>query len=372
LKNLIDQHLFNSVYEGKRVFVTGHTGFKGSWMTYWLTAMGAKVKGYSLPPNTEPAHADLLLLDIESVHGDIRDAEKLKSEMHSFKPDIVFHMAAQPLVRYSYREPHETFETNVMGSLNLYEACRNCDSVKSIVSLTTDKVYENKEWVWGYRETDRLGGKDPYSASKAAMEIMTNSYRHSYFGLEKFEIEHDKLLAVGRAGNVIGGGDWAQDRLIPDFIRAALNGEVTEIRSPEAVRPWQHVLDPLSGYLLLGQKLIERNKSFHDAFNFGPLIQEELSVGEVANIIKSKWDKIDFLIRRPDVELYESTLLKLDCSKALKDLSWKPTWSTENSITRTIEWYKSFYENKDIKTGEDLNAYISAAKSQKAIWCLND
>ncbi len=366
MENLVD--LFGGAYKGKKVFLTGHTGFKGSWLTYWLRAMGAEVKGYSLAPNTEPAHLNLLDLDIESVFGDIRDGKKLKEELVAFKPDIVFHMAAQPLVRYSYREPHETFDTNVMGSLNLYEACRACDSVKSIVSITTDKVYENNEWVWGYRENDRLGGKDPYSASKAAMEIMTNSYRHSYFNLEDFGTKHDILLGVGRAGNVIGGGDWAEDRLIPDIIRASLKGEATEIRSPDAVRPWQHVLEPLSGYLLLGQKLIERNTRFHDAYNFGPLVQEELTVGEVVEILKGEWDKVDYIIKRPDVVLHESTLLKLDCTKAHNSLKWQPTWTTEEGIRRTIDWYKSYYEEERVDTNADILAFVEAARASQAIW----
>lgn len=321
--------LFEGAYKGKRVFLTGHTGFKGSWLSYWLNEMGAEVKGYSLAPNTKPNHIDLLKLDMESVYGDIRDKGSLLKELVDFKPDIVFHMAAQPLVRYSYREPHETFETNVMGSLNLYEACRASESVKSVVSITTDKVYENNEWVWGYRENDRLGGKDPYSASKAAMEIMTNSYRHSFFNIEKFGKEHDILLGVGRAGNVIGGGDWAEDRLIPDIIRGSLHGNATEIRSPDAVRPWQHVLEPLSGYLLLGQKLIERDTRYHDAYNFGPLVQEELTVGQVVETLKNEWSKVDYIIKRPDVAFHESTLLKLDCTKAHNSMGWKPTWTTE-------------------------------------------
>ncbi len=370
MENMVN--LFGGAYKGKRVFLTGHTGFKGSWLAYWLKAMGAEVKGYSLAPNTEPSHIDLLKLDIESVYGDIRDSEKLKKELVSFKPDIVFHMAAQPLVRYSYREPHETFETNVMGSLNVYEACRASETVKTIVSITTDKVYENNEWVWGYRENDRLGGKDPYSASKAAMEIMTNSYRHSFFNLDKFGDEHDILLGVGRAGNVIGGGDWAEDRLIPDIIRASLKGVATEIRSPDAVRPWQHVLEPLSGYLLLGQKLIERDTRFHDAYNFGPLVQEELTVGQVIEILKNEWNKVDYIIKRPDVVLHESTLLKLDCTKAHNSLKWKPTWTTEAGIKITIDWYKSYYENQEIVTSNDLNTYIAAAKEQNAVWVNND
>lgn len=368
LENLVAKNLFKGIYEGKRVFLTGHTGFKGSWMAYWLKEMGAIIKGYSLAPNTKPSHIENLDLNIEAVYGDIRDHERLSKELLEFSPDIVFHMAAQPLVRYSYREPRETYETNVIGSLNLYEACRNCPSVKSIVSITTDKVYENNEWVWGYRENDRLGGKDPYSASKAAMEIMTNSYQTSYFNVDKFGKEHEILLGVARAGNVIGGGDWAEDRLIPDIIRASLEGKPTEIRSPDAVRPWQHVLEPLSGYLLLGQKLIEKQKKFADAFNFGPLVHEELTVAEVCNLLKDEWRKVDYVIKKPDVSLPESRLLKLDCTKANKELGWKPVWTTKEGISKTVDWYKSFYDEGNIQTKSDLVEYVDKAIERKVSW----
>ena len=368
LEDLVSKNLFKGLYKGKKVFITGHTGFKGSWMAFWLKEMGAIVKGYSLAPNTEPSHIDLLKLDIESAYGDIGDFEKLSTELQSFSPEIIFHMAAQPLVRYSYREPRETFETNVMGSLNLYEASRACPSVRSIVSITTDKVYENNEWIWGYRENDRLGGKDPYSASKAAMEIMTSSYRNSYFNAEDFGTKHDVLLAVARAGNVIGGGDWAEDRLIPDIIRASLNGTPTEIRSPDAVRPWQHVLEPLSGYLLLGQKLMERNQKFAEAFNFGPLVHEELTVGEVVEFMQNQWEKVNYIIKKPDVVLHESCLLKLDCTKANNELCWKPIWSTEEGLKRTISWYRNFYENNNLSTRDDLVNFIENATKQKVDW----
>jgi CDP-glucose 4,6-dehydratase len=368
LENLVNQNLFGGSYKGKKVFLTGHSGFKGSWMALWLKELGADVKGYSLAPNTDPNHIDLLKLDIDSVYGDIRDFEKLKKEIHNYQPDIVFHMAAQPLVRYSYREPRETYETNVIGSLNLYEACRDCSSVKSIVSVTTDKVYENNEWVWGYRENDRLGGKDPYSASKAAMEIMTSSYRTSFFNPDKWGKDHEVLLAVARAGNVIGGGDWAEDRLIPDIIRASLKGVPTEIRSPDAVRPWQHVLEPLSGYLLLGQMLMEKKANFAEAFNFGPLVHEELTVGEVVEFMKGQWNKVNYEIKRPDVVLHESRLLKLDCTKAHNELGWKPVWTTEEGLARTIDWYKAYYEVEKMDTSSDLSLFVKKAKDQNAIW----
>ena len=368
MEDLVSKNLFKGLYKGKKVFITGHSGFKGSWMAFWLREMGAIVKGYSLAPNTEPSHIDLLDLDIESVYGDICDFENLQKELQAFSPDVVFHMAAQPLVRYSYREPRETFATNVMGSLNLYEASRACPSVKSIVSITTDKVYENNEWVWGYRENDRLGGKDPYSASKAAMEIMTNSYRNSYFNPEDFGTKHDVLLAVGRAGNVIGGGDWAEDRLIPDIIRASLKGVPTEIRSPDAIRPWQHVLESLSGYLLLGQKLMERKVEFAEAFNFGPIVHEENTVGEVVEFMKGEWSQVNYTIKRPDVVLHEARLLKLDCTKANNELKWKPTWTTQEGLKRTIGWYQRFYTSKEICTSEDLSIFVSMAEKQGAIW----
>jgi CDP-glucose 4,6-dehydratase len=368
MENLVDQKLFSGVYNGKKVLVTGHTGFKGSWMCYWLTQMGAEVCGYSTPAPSEPAHIDKLNLSIKSVIGDIRNQEKLDEVFADFKPEVVFHMAAQPLVRLSYKEPDETFDTNVIGSLRVYEACRKTESVKTIVTITTDKVYENHEWDWGYRENDRLGGKDPYSASKAAMEIMTNSYRHSYFNLEKYGTDHDVLMATVRAGNVIGGGDWALDRLIPDIVEASIAGTPVSIRSPYSTRPWQHVLEPLSGYLMIGQKLIEKESKFAEPYNFGPSVTEDVNVEEVLITLKKYWNKIDYKIERPDVVLHEAGLLKLDCTKAYRNLGWTPVWNVDSALKFTILWYKDYYEQNEVQTDKDLTTYIECAKEKGLAW----
>ncbi len=361
MENLVEKNLFSGIYKDKRILITGHTGFKGSWLALWLEKMGAIVCGYSTEAPSEPAHIDLLNLKIESVIGDIRNQELLEKTFEEFKPEIVFHLAAQPLVRLSYKDPIETYETNVIGSLKVYEACRKCSSVQSIVSITTDKVYENNEWLWGYRENDRLGGKDPYSSSKAAMEILTSSYIHSYFHPDNFS-EHNMLVATARAGNVIGGGDWAQDRLIPDIIKASLRKEPVEIRSPHSTRPWQHVLEPLSGYLLLGQKLIERRQEFAQAFNFGPPLSEDLSVKNVVEVLKEHWGVIDYIIKEPKEKLHEATLLKLDCTKANTLLNWKPSLSVDESLKMTIEWYKDFYTDNKTNSYENLLAYINKEK----------
>ena len=372
MEKLVDQNLFSGIYAGKKVFLTGHTGFKGSWLAYWLSEMGAEVCGYSLAMTTEDNHFDHIQGNVKSIIGDIRDKGLLNKSLADFAPDIVFHLAAQPLVRLSYEEPHETFSTNILGSLNVYEAAKSCDSVRAIVSITTDKVYDNKEWVWGYRESDSLGGKDPYSASKAAMEIMTSSYQHSFLNTDTYGKDHQILLATARAGNVIGGGDWARDRLIPDIIKSSLANSPVNIRSPYAVRPWQHVLEPLSGYLMLGEQLLKGDKSFANAFNFGPPLTEEVTVEDVVKIIKKNWPAIDYVITRPDVKLYESTLLKLDCTKAMTKLRWKPTWETQEGIERTVKWYQSFYDNKEIATSKDLSHYVNSAKKRDLAWATNN
>ena len=279
------ENLFGGIYKGKKVLLTGHTGFKGSWLALWLHKMGADVVGIALPAPTSPNHLELLNLNITSEMIDIRDAKAINKAFQKHQPEIVFHLAAQPLVRYSYENPHETFETNVMGTINIYEAVRNCSSVEVIVNITSDKCYDNKEWIWGYRENDAMGGYDPYSASKGCAELVTASYRNSFFNLDSYGKSHNVLLASCRAGNVIGGGDWADDRLIPDIMRAVDKNETVTIRSPHATRPWQHVLEPLSGYLLVGQKLLEGKKEFADGWNFGPSDEGSISVKEVVEHI---------------------------------------------------------------------------------------
>jgi len=361
------QNLFAGIYKNKTVLVTGHTGFKGSWLAYWLKQMGANVIGYSLEAPTNPNHIELLNLDITSIIGDIRDLNKLNATFKEYKPDIVFHLAAQPLVRLSYENPIETYETNVIGTLKVFEACKKAN-VKAIVNITSDKAYENKEWIWGYRENDPMGGYDPYSSSKGCADILVNSYRNSYFNLNDYNKTHNTLLASCRAGNVIGGGDWAQDRLMTDIILSVSQDKKVSIRNPHATRPWQHVLEPLSGYLNIGQKLLEERVDFADAWNFGPSDEGSISVEEVVKNVKIHWDKIDYEINRDPSQLHEANLLKLDCSKAHIFLKWKDVWDSNTTFEKTVNWYKSYYEEENILTSQDLENYIHDAKSKKLEW----
>jgi CDP-glucose 4,6-dehydratase len=357
MENLELKNMFES-YKGKRIFLTGNTGFKGSWMVYWLQKLGAEVVGYALPPNTESNHFSLLNSDYKSYFEDVRDLETLSKAMIEIKPDIVFHLAAQPLVRYSYQNPIETYSTNVMGTVNVMEAARFCNSVKAIVVVTTDKCYENVEQNIGYVETDRMGGFDPYSSSKGCAELAVSSYRNSFFNLNDYSKKHQILLASARAGNVIGGGDWSIDRLIPDIIKSAIKGEKTSIRYPNATRPWQHVLEPISGYLMLGERLLNGEKEFADGWNFGPEDNEVLTVGEVLEIAKNIWDEIDYEVDTTNVHFHEAGLLSLNIDKAKTKLVWAPKWTNEVSIQKTIEWYKEFYLSNQIITEEQLNQYI--------------
>lgn len=348
----------NGIYEGKRVLLTGHTGFKGSWLALWLEHMGAEVCGYALTPD-ELSHFNLIKPTIKSVIADVRDRETLNKAFADFKPEIVFHLAAQPLVRYSYNNPVETYETNVIGTLNVFEACRRTDSVCAVINVTSDKCYENKEWVWGYRENDPMGGYDPYSSSKGCSELLTSSYRNSYFNTADYGTKHNVLLASCRAGNVIGGGDWCTDRLVPDIMRAVSKGEKVSIRNPHATRPWQHVLEPLSGYLLVGQKLLEGRKDCAEGWNFGPSDEGSLTVGEVVKLLKAYWDKIDYEITSNENQPHEAGLLKLDCSKAYTRLGWKSVWNAEKTFEKTAEWYKGYYESNTLATVKDLLEYVS-------------
>ena len=366
------KNLFSGIYSGKKVFVTGHTGFKGSWLSLWLQQLGADVYGFALAPNTKPSHYNLLNLDINSTIGDIRNKQELFKAIEKSQPDIVFHLAAQPLVRLSYQEPLDTLETNIMGTANLFEACKNTASVKVIINITSDKCYENKEWIWGYRENDRMGGYDPYSVSKGCSELVTAAYRNSFFNINEYKKSHHILLASCRAGNVIGGGDWAEDRLLPDIIRATEEGQKVSIRSPYATRPWQHVLEPLSGYLQLGQKLLQEKKKFADAWNFGPSDEGEITVKEVAEYCMKYWDKISFELLNLDVDLHEASLLKLDCSKAHTKLNWKPVWNAQTTLKKTINWYKKYSQDEIINTDDDLNCFIEDAKIQNLKWCKNE
>jgi len=363
------QRLFGCIYKGKTVLVTGHTGFKGSWLSYWLEQMGAKVVGYSLEAPTTPSHFELLNLKMTSIIGDIRDLERLKQVFNEYKPDIVFHLAAQPLVRLSYENPIETYETNVMGTLKVFEACREAN-VKAIVNITSDKAYENKEWVWGYRENDPMGGYDPYSSSKGCADLLANSYRNSYFNINEYKKSHNTLLASCRAGNVIGGGDWAADRLLTDIMLSVSEGKKVSIRNPHATRPWQHVLEPLSGYLHIGQKLLQEQVAFGEAWNFGPSDEGSISVEELVKKVKKYWNKIDYEINQNPEQLHEANLLKLDCSKAHIQLKWKDVWNSEVTFEKTVTWYKSFYEAQEIQTQQNLQEYIRDAKMKKIEWAI--
>jgi CDP-glucose 4,6-dehydratase len=366
------ESLFNGVYKNKNVLVTGHTGFKGSWLSLWLQKMGANVIGFSKDLPSNPSHFELLrqnnILKIIDLRGDIRDSNRLDEVFKEYKPDIVFHLAAQPLVRYSYENPVETYETNVIGTLKIFEACRK-HNVKAIVNITSDKCYENKEWVWGYRENDPMGGYDPYSSSKGCAELLTSSYRNSFFNLNEYGKTHNTLLASCRAGNVIGGGDWAKDRLISDIMIAVSKNEKVKIRNPQATRPWQHVLEPLSGYLMIGQKLLEGKKEYADGWNFGPSDDGNITVEDVVKKIKKYWSKIDYEINK-DTKLHEANLLKLDCSKAHIKLNWKNVWDSEKTFEKTTHWYKLFYEKKYVNTENDLLSYVKDARDKQIEWSM--
>lgn len=328
-------------WKNKTVLITGHTGFKGSWLAFWLHQMGANVIGYALAPITSPNLFDSLRLDqmVTSIQGDIRDFEALRVPFETYNPDIVIHMAAQPLVRYSYEHPVETFEVNVMGTVNVLEAARKY-SPQVVLIVTTDKCYQNQEWVWGYRENEPLGGKDPYSSSKGCAELVTEAYRSSYFAPGNYE-SHKVAIASARAGNVIGGGDWAKDRIIPDLIRGFEKKEAVLIRNPDSIRPWQHVLEPLSGYLLLSQKLWLEGSVYSGAWNFGPHDLDAKPVSWIADRLTSFWGEDAKWIYDQSNHPHEANYLKLDWSKAYAHLGWSPTWNLEETLKYTTHWYKT-------------------------------
>lgn len=359
---VLGMNQFADIYRGKRVLVTGHTGFKGSWLALWLNELGANVIGVALPPETHPNHWDLLQLPTDDYRLDIRDADGLQRIFKETQPEIVFHLAAQPLVRRSYRDPLETWSVNVMGTANVLEACRHQPSVRAIVAITTDKCYENCEWPWGYRENDRLGGHDPYSASKAGAELVAASYRNAFYNERT-----TPLLATARAGNVIGGGDWSEDRLIPDLVRALEKTQSLEIRSPQATRPWQHVLESLSGYLLLGQRLLDGKKEFASAWNFGPDIDGNRTVSDVLGHLNKQWATMRWHITKKP-QPHEATLLYLDSAKARTVLGWKPVWNIEESINRTADWYRQWQEDKNLISKIQLKQYIEAATQYGLSW----
>jgi CDP-glucose 4,6-dehydratase len=339
----------SSFWKDKRVFITGHTGFKGSWLCLWLHELGAQVTGYALDPPTDPSLFDLCKIDslVKSTIADVRDGEALMKAMQAARPEIVIHMAAQPLVRDSYKIPVETYAINVMGTVNLLEAIRQCTTVRAVINVTTDKCYENKEWVWGYRENETLGGFDPYSNSKACSELVTASYRSSYFNPGRYA-EHRVALASARAGNVIGGGDWASDRLIPDCITAILKGEKVLIRNPHAIRPWQHVLEPLSGYLRLAQGLYEDGIHYSGAWNFGPDDSDAQTVESVVQTLCSKWGGDASYEIDKGLHPHEAHYLKLDCSKAKAELRWHPRWGLDKAIESIVEWTSVYRDHNDV------------------------
>lgn len=341
-------------WKGKKVFITGHTGFKGSWLCLWLHSLGAEITGYSLNPPTVPSLFSLCNLQnlTHTMIGDIRNREALNRAMLQADPDIIIHMAAQPLVRASYQNPIETYETNVLGTLHVFEAVRtvlnNRNKKIGIINVTSDKCYENKEWVWGYRETEAMGGHDPYSNSKACSELITSSFRNSFFNPLTYD-KHGVALASARAGNVIGGGDWAQDRLVPDCIRSLLKGEKIQIRNPRSIRPWQHVLEPLGGYLLLAQKLMIDGVSYAEGWNFGPNEGDEKPVQWIVESLCKKWGGSAEYTVEQEPQWHEAHFLKLDCAKAKSKLGWKPKWNLDHALDKIIEWTISYKDGQDMK-----------------------
>lgn len=343
-------------WEGKKVFLTGHTGFKGSWLSLWLQSMGAKIKGFSLEPPTTPAlfTEAKVAAGMESEIGDIRDFSSIKASITTFNPDILIHLAAQPLVRLSYREPVDTYATNVMGTVHVLEAARQCSHLKAIVNVTTDKCYENREWEWGYRENEPMGGHDPYSNSKGCSELITAAYRNSFFNTAD-----TAALASARAGNVIGGGDWAADRLIPDILRAFEQRRPVIIRNPMATRPWQHVLEPLSGYLMLAERLYCEGGAYAEGWNFGPRDDDVRSVEWILNRMVKNWGGGARWRLDTNPQPHEAQLLKLDISKATTRLKWRPLWPLTQTLNSIVEWHQNWLSGYDPhrKTLEQITQY---------------
>lgn len=350
-------------WQGKRVFVTGHTGFKGSWLCLWLEKLGAVVQGYALDPPTDVSLFEQarVATGMQSQISDIRDSEALASSMIRFQPEIVIHMAAQPLVRLSYAEPVETYSTNVMGTVHLLEAVRKSKSARAVVNVTSDKCYDNKEWVWGYREDEPMGGYDPYSSSKGCAELVASAYRNSYFNNVRYA-EHGVALASCRAGNVIGGGDWADDRLIPDILRAFEKNIPVVVRNPHAIRPWQHVLEPLSGYLLMAERLFDHGPAFAEGWNFGPNDSDARPVDYIADKLVTLWgEQVCWQLDGTD-QPHEAGYLKLDCSKARQRLKWEPRWHLDETLARIVKWHKAWLNHDDMRqyTINEINDYMKA------------
>lgn len=357
-------------WNDKKVFITGHTGFKGSWLSLWLQHMGAEVKGYSLSIPTNPSLFEVAEVaeGMISEEGDIRDFPQLLKSIAEFKPEIVFHMAAQPLVRFSYDDPLTTYSTNVMGTVHLLEAVKQVGGVKAVVNITSDKCYENREWVWGYRESDPMGGYDPYSNSKGCAELVAASYRQSFFSKETYA-QHGCAVASVRAGNVIGGGDWAEDRLIPDILSAFGEGRAVEIRNPNAIRPWQHVLEPLSGYLLLAERLYRDGMVFAEAWNFGPREEDAQPVQWICEKLSECWGAGSDWSLSDGEHPHEAHYLKLDCSKAKMRLGWQPVWDLEQTLARIVVWHKSWLADSAVKqhTLEEIKEYMAVRSGEEHV-----
>jgi CDP-glucose 4,6-dehydratase len=351
ISTINNQPSTNTFFLGKKVLITGHTGFKGSWLSLWLQSLGAQVVGFALAPPSNPSLFEVanVGLGMTSIIGDIRDLAHLRAVFTEHQPEIVIHMAAQALVRYSYVEPVETYSTNVMGTVNLLEAVRMTPGVKAVVNVTSDKCYENKEWAWGYRENEAMGGFDPYSNSKGCAELVTAAYRQSYFNPSTFNDKHSTAIASARAGNVIGGGDWAEDRLIPDIMRAISAGRPVNIRNPHAIRPWQHVLEPLSGYLLLAQRLYEEGAAFAEGWNFGPNDEDAKPVQWIVEQLTQAWGEGASWVVDGGDHPHEAHYLKLDCSKAKAQLDWHPRWRLDETLGKIVEWQKSYQQGADMK-----------------------
>lgn len=362
--------LFGGCYRGRRILLTGHTGFKGSWLAAWLQRLGANVVGYSLPPETTPNHWDLLRLPgCESILADLRDSQSLVRAVKRVQPEVVFHLAAQPLVRRSYREPFETFSTNVIGTLNVLEAARASGSVRAVICVTSDKVYENNESADGHTESDRLGGADPYSASKACAELVVACYQRAFFA--KRSDAQSILTATVRAGNVIGGGDWSEDRLLPDVVRAVESGGILGIRNPKSVRPWQHVLEPLAGYLAVGQELLSGNEHAASAWNFGPEAEESVPVIDIVTCFQEAWPVFQVDVT-PEVNApLETKILRLDSSRAINTLGWRPLWGWRTAVERSASWYRALEESNKVTTDLDLEAYVVAAVNARLPWAVS-
>lgn len=365
---------FNGAYRGKKVFLTGHSGFKGSWLTLWLKVLGAQVTGYSLRPGTNPS-----LFDCADINGmctttfaDVRDQQRLISSMSEAAPDIVIHMAAQSLVRMSYEEPRETYETNVMGTVNVLEAVRRTPTVRLCISVTSDKCYENREWVYAYREVDPMGGYDPYSSSKGCAELVGAAYRRSFFNPKRY-VDHAKALVSVRAGNVIGGGDWALDRIVPDIALAISRGEAVTVRNPGFIRPWQFVLEPLAGYLWLGARLLDNPTAYDYGWNFGPGSESCITVRELVEKAVALWGRGGWTGTGDRMgKAYEANFLKLDSTKARTILGWRPLYSIDETLRATVEWYHGFYEDPEFDpkafTLQQIEAYCKRARDVGTAW----